>query len=326
LKPGMPAPEFRVESFLKGKPFTAFEKGRIYIVEFWATWCGPCVMSMPHLSELQREYSDKHVTICGVNVWQEKEYSPATLDTVTKFVQTKGDGMDYSVAYDGAAAAMAEHWLEAAGATGIPFAFVVDRAGTIAWCGHPSMLDMVLDEVTRGTWDIASGRDRLRAAAKAFTDAGEKYKESLAAGDAAWAGAMKQYPALGRTRESLKLGAMLGARHMDAACALGGQIIDAAQMAKTLGPIMEVLEALGDPALLEKPAARDLFLKAARANLELADGNEPGPHVLMAKAHFYAGQDDLGHAEAKRALDLAPAASRASFERWLNEIEAQAKQ
>ncbi len=107
LKAGMPAPEFRVESFLKGKPFTAFEKGRIYIVEFWATWCGPCVLSMPHLSELQREYADKGVTICGVNVWQEKEYSPATLDTVTKFVQTKGDGMDYSVACDGAAAAMA---------------------------------------------------------------------------------------------------------------------------------------------------------------------------------------------------------------------------
>jgi thiol-disulfide isomerase/thioredoxin len=69
LHAGMLAPEFKVEKFLKGTPFTGLEKGHVYVIEFWATWCGPCVMSMPHLSQLQREYASKGVTICGVNIW-----------------------------------------------------------------------------------------------------------------------------------------------------------------------------------------------------------------------------------------------------------------
>ncbi len=324
LKAGMAAPAFQVEAFLKGAPFKGFEKGRVYVVEFWATWCGPCVMAMPHLSELQREYAEKKVTICGVNVWQEHKYTEGTLGKVKAFVEAKGAVMDYTVAYDGAAGFMADKWVKAAGRDGIPCSFVVDREGKIAWIGAPSLLDMVIDEVVRGVWDVSGGSERLAAAVKAYRDAGEKYKESVAAGDAAWEEAEKRYPALGRARALKRVGAMLGAQRVAEACVLGGRMLEEGVKSKNVGLIQGVLEALDAPGALKEPAARELLLKAAKANFDLADAGEPGPHVVLARGYFFAGQVEKGRAEAKRALELAAPESRAGMEKWLKEIEEEA--
>jgi thiol-disulfide isomerase/thioredoxin len=321
----MPAPEFKVEKFLKGTPFTGFEKGKVYVVEFWATWCGPCVMSMPHLSELQREFGAKGVTICGVNVWEDKNYDATTLAKATAFVEKKGDGMAYTVAYDGAGKQMDTTWMQAAGRNGIPSAFVVDQAGLIAWIGHPGQLDMVLDEVTRGTWDTAAGPDRIRTAAKAFKTAAEKYKEGLAAGDAAWADAMKQYPLMGRTMTGEKFSAMVEAGHYKEAAALGAQLIESAKATRNPGDVMEILQALGNPKSVEDPSMKDLLVKAAEANFALADTTEAGPHVMLARAYFFSGQTEKARAAASKALELVPAESRSRLEAWLKQIEEQAK-
>ena len=58
LKLGDAAPAFQVDSWVKGDSFTSLEKGNVYVMEFWATWCGPCITAMPHLSALQKQYPD----------------------------------------------------------------------------------------------------------------------------------------------------------------------------------------------------------------------------------------------------------------------------
>ena len=69
---GSVAPDLNVESWLSkgnGDRFpevTKFEAGKVYIVEFWATWCPPCVASMPHLSELQEKYEAKGVQVISI--------------------------------------------------------------------------------------------------------------------------------------------------------------------------------------------------------------------------------------------------------------------
>ncbi|MEM1422742.1 MAG: TlpA disulfide reductase family protein, partial [Planctomycetota bacterium] len=80
LTVGDPAPALTVGQWLKGEPVDAFENGHVYVVEFWATWCGPCIAGMPHLSEVQKEYGDR-VTVIGVNIWErEPEKVPAWME------------------------------------------------------------------------------------------------------------------------------------------------------------------------------------------------------------------------------------------------------
>lgn len=145
---GMAAPELKVGGWLKGAPVEKLEAGKIYVVEFWATWCGPCRASIPHLTELQAKYKDK-VTVIGVSVMEKNQ------DYVPIFVESIGDKMNYSVAKDYVTQLdfgtpngyMAQNWLLAAGVPGIPWAFIVDKTGKIAYSGQTGGLDAQLEKV-----------------------------------------------------------------------------------------------------------------------------------------------------------------------------------
>ena len=64
LQPGSPAPALSLDAWVKGEPVEKFEKGRVYVLDFWATWCGPCIKGIPHLTELQRQYPE--LVVIGV--------------------------------------------------------------------------------------------------------------------------------------------------------------------------------------------------------------------------------------------------------------------
>jgi thiol-disulfide isomerase/thioredoxin len=101
LDVGDKAPELRYAQWLKGTPIEDFENNRIYVVEFWATWCGPCIQQMPHLSKVAKEF-EKDVAVVGVNIWEalheeEKKSYESYMPRVQKFVKSMGDNMAYNV-------------------------------------------------------------------------------------------------------------------------------------------------------------------------------------------------------------------------------------
>lgn len=151
LNIGEPAPAFYVREWIKGSPIQQMEKGHIYVIEFWATWCKPCRAAMPHLSALARTYKDK-ITVIGMDVYEKEGTSAGKIQT---FVDSMGDEMDYHVAIDDDGR-MVDEWLVASGEkeNGIPRTFVVDAEGRLAWMGHPAGLDTVLRKIVNNDWDI----------------------------------------------------------------------------------------------------------------------------------------------------------------------------
>src|SRR5439155_8942248 len=152
LKLGDPAPKLQVAKWVQGESVKDFKKGKAYIVEFWATWCGPCRVSIPHLNEIHNKYKDKGLVVIGQDCWERDEA------LVGPFVEKMGDKMTYRVALDDKADSekgkMAETWMAAAGRNGIPSAFLVDTKGMIAWIGHPMELkDKIIEEVLEGKYD-----------------------------------------------------------------------------------------------------------------------------------------------------------------------------
>ena len=112
------APDLTLVS-LEGNPIRLADyKGQVLIVDFWATWCGPCRLEIPHLIALQEEYGDRGFQVIGVAV-SDRE------DQVRLF--SKQVGINYPTAMGNDAAVEAF-----GGFTAIPTTFVVAPDGSIA--------------------------------------------------------------------------------------------------------------------------------------------------------------------------------------------------
>src|SRR5262245_13119104 len=93
LKVGDKAPALAVDVWVKGDKVEKFDNGKVYVVEFWATWCGPCIANIPHLGKVQKEFKEKGVTVIGV-AGSERGGGATALQNVKEFVR-KQDQMTY---------------------------------------------------------------------------------------------------------------------------------------------------------------------------------------------------------------------------------------
>lgn len=169
---GSSAPAIDIEHWVsqgggKFDKVTKFEDGKVYIIEFWATWCGPCIASMPHLAELQSNYADKGVQLISV--------SDEELDVVQSFLDRPVKGSEdeeqtygkltsvYCLTTD-PDRSVHEAYMEAAGQNGIPTAFIVGKDGRIEWIGHPMRMDEPLQQVIEGKWDREVAKAEMLAA------------------------------------------------------------------------------------------------------------------------------------------------------------------
>ncbi len=139
---GVKAPTLEGAKWIKGSPVTTYEKGQIYVLDFWATWCAPCIAGIPHLADIQTKYADKGVNVIGLAIWPREGQKP-TKD----FVEERGDKMPYRIA-DDVDNLLARRFMQPAGINGIPTVMIVDGEGLLAWIGHPSpAMDRALDRV-----------------------------------------------------------------------------------------------------------------------------------------------------------------------------------
>ena len=124
--------------WLKGTPLDKFEKDKIYLVELWATWCKPCIASMPHLAELNSKFKDKIVFI-GQDVWEDG------IEKVKEFIAKNEKLMDYRIGYAGASRTsdFDKNWIKPSGTSSIPRTFIIQN-NTLVWMTQP---DQVNEEI-----------------------------------------------------------------------------------------------------------------------------------------------------------------------------------
>lgn len=150
LKVGDTAPELGFSDWVKGEEISLGEgtAGKVVVIEWWAVWCGPCKITIPHLTEIQHQYPDD-VVVIGATA---KDPRNKKRD-VKRFVEEYGEKMDYRVAFD-SSGRVENEYMRAYGARGIPTVFVIDQDGKLAWVGHPMAgMDEVIEQLLAGEFD-----------------------------------------------------------------------------------------------------------------------------------------------------------------------------
>lgn len=319
LKAGDKAPALAVEKWVKGKDVASFEKGKVYVVEFWATWCGPCMQSIPHLTDLQKEYKDK-VTIIGMTT---KDSHGNTLDKVEKLVADKGEGMNYTVAWD-KGDATSKAYMEAAEQNGIPTSFVVDGNGKLAWIGHPMFLDIVLPPVLAGKSDPEAITTAVEKAEKAFENVYENMedpKKALAAIEKL----DKDYPALAHMVGDMRFSLYLKAGDFAKAYKVGAEMTDKAIKAKDAMTLNMVAWSIVDPEAKVEKKDLDLALKAAQAAADATDNKDGAILDTLARVYFVKGDKAKAIEIEKKAIDNADGRMKRELEATLKEYQGEAK-
>ncbi|AEH79197.1 alkyl hydroperoxide reductase/ Thiol specific antioxidant/ Mal allergen [Sinorhizobium meliloti SM11] len=145
------APALKVRDWVRGEPLANFQPGKLYILEFCGTWCGPCVGAMLNLIELQETYKDSGVEVVAVAADERAASADEARTKLDAWLTENFPKLNFRVGLDDTGA-MDTLWMKPSFSIGIPRVFVIDRDGSIAFIGHPDKLHDVLPQLLDGTW------------------------------------------------------------------------------------------------------------------------------------------------------------------------------
>jgi thiol-disulfide isomerase/thioredoxin len=336
LMVGDSAPALTVGRWLKGDPTPKDWRGRVHVVEFWATWCRPCVRGIPHLTELQRRYKDD-VTILGVNIWE------PTPQAVEPFVQKMGEKMGYAVAMDAVPpmppgskedplwpmkhGRMSLGWINASGQIGIPRAFIIDRQGRIAWIGEPLEIDAPLARIVEDQWNLkaetARYLARMRNWAKGQPLMG-RFAQAKRAKD--WTSVLETCDALLELDPSLFASftaskfrtLLLERKERELAYRYGREAVDHVAN-NSPGALYEIAWTIVDPENGVEQKDLELALKAASRASKLTQGKETAVLVCLARVYFLRGEKQRAYETQRQAVDRAVGEERSQLRKTLEQ-------
>jgi thiol-disulfide isomerase/thioredoxin len=317
LKVGELAPPLEPSKWLQGKEVTKFEPGKVYVIDFWAPWCGACIRHLPHLAELQARYKDQGVTVICFTSRDIRGVLDNTEEKLAAFLKKRGAALPFTFAYADNGTTT-DAWLKAAGQEGF-CTFVVDKKGRIAPIGFPMYLDVILPKVLAGASAKAVGEEiaqvdaeyRAVAAALKSDSKPEAYFQALKEFEA-------KYPPLADFMPSacIKLDLLILQGNADEAKAYAEALI-AKAIKQHNAVVLEMAYAVLRPQDKSKELV-GLAVRAAEALVRLDGGKEPYSLLRLAGAYVASGDKARAKEYASKAIDAAagePAADRQDIEK-----------
>lgn len=319
---GDAAPKLQVGKWVQGEPVEGFQKGKAYLLDFWATSSLSSRTSIPRLNEIQREFKDKGLIVIGQNCGEQDD------NLVAPFVSKMGGQMTYRVALDNKQGnrkgLMAQTWMNAADRHSLPCEFLVDRKGRIAWIGRLTDLkDKIIEDVLADRFDMqkaAEQYNRQRTNEARLLSLSLDVNRSLQGKH--WDEAMARVDEMAKflpedQRDSLDLvrfNILLGKKSYAAAYKLAAQFSESHKDDTVLQN--ELAWKIATDKTIER---RDLPLAetiAARANAAAKNLN-PGALDTLARIWFMEGKKDQAIRAEEKAVELAEGNVKGSLQKTL---------
>jgi thiol-disulfide isomerase/thioredoxin len=305
LKVGDPAPALKVTTWLQGDAVKKFEPGKVYVVEFWATWCRPCARHMPHLAKLHAQYKDQGVTVLGVTARDILGTAGNTEEKASAFVKRRGPTLKYTFAFADDSSTT-DAWLKASGQQGF-CTYVVDKTGRIAYMGSPIFLDMVLPKVLDGTASAKAIGDEMATVLADYIAACAHIQKDK--NPAAFIRALVEfeakYPTLADSLPAgvIKLDVLLKSGTTDEAKAYAKTLVAKANEQNNVFLLESAYEQLH-----VRTESRDLLalaVRAADALVRIDGGTNAWSFLCLANAHHVSGDKGKAKEYAQKAVDAA---------------------